>query len=124
MDLVAVDVPDLPNLYPRGPVQSSPTIYVRFHSRNGSNWYGSDKDRYNYWFDDAALTEWIDALTRVREETKRVFLLFNNCHRSQAAENAGRMAELIRRLAPTMEVVRPFAEPPTMPRQPSLFDDT
>ena len=124
MDLVAVDVPDLPNLYPRGPVQSSPTIYVRFHSRNGSNWYGSDKDRYNYWFDDAALTEWIDALTRVREETKRVFLLFNNCHRSQAAENAGRMAELIRRLAPTMEVVPPFAELPTMPRQPSLFDDT
>ena len=32
--IVAVDVPDLPGLYPRGWVQSGPVAYVRFHSRN------------------------------------------------------------------------------------------
>src|SRR5260370_21694635 len=31
LDLVAVDAPDLPNLYPGGLVQSSPRIYVRVH---------------------------------------------------------------------------------------------
>src|SRR5262249_581939 len=45
MDVVSVDVPDLPNLYPRGLVQSSSRLYVRFHSRRAENWYKSDKDR-------------------------------------------------------------------------------
>src|SRR5262245_20949485 len=48
LGLVAVDVPELPNLYPRGLVQSGPAVYVRFHSRNAGNWYRSDKDRYDF----------------------------------------------------------------------------
>src|SRR5262245_37699081 len=50
VDLVSVDVPDLPGLYPRGLVQSGLRIYVRFHSRNAGNWYLSDKERYDYTF--------------------------------------------------------------------------
>jgi uncharacterized protein YecE (DUF72 family) len=121
IDLVAVDVPDLPNLYPRGWVQSGPRAYVRLHSRNATNWYRSDKDRYDYDYDDAALAEWIQALRTAADRTDRVLLLFNNCQRSQAAENARRMRELLARLAPEHQVVGPFA-PAVEGTQRLLFD--
>jgi uncharacterized protein YecE (DUF72 family) len=122
LDLVAVDVPDLPGLYPRGLVQSSPRLYVRFHSRNAAAWYGSDKERYDYDYGDPALTEWVEALAAAADRSERVLLLFNNCHRGQATENARRMRELLLRLAPELDVVEPFAEPPG-PRQRSLFGE-
>jgi uncharacterized protein YecE (DUF72 family) len=122
LDLVAVDVPDLPGLYPRGLVQSSPRLYVRFHSRNAAAWYGSDKERYDYDYDYGALVEWVEALAPLADRNERVLLLFNNCHRGQAAENARRMRELLARLAPELTVVEPFADPPG-PRQRSLFGE-
>jgi uncharacterized protein YecE (DUF72 family) len=122
LDLVAVDVPDLPGLYPRGLVQSGPVLYVRFHSRTAENWYRSDKDRYDYDYDDQALVEWIEALRRNENPSDRVLLLFNNCQRSQAAANAQRMRELLSRMDTGMEVVQPFAAPQTESQQRLLFD--
>jgi len=120
VDLVAVDAPDLPGLYPRGLVQSTPRIYVRFHSRNAGNWYQSDKQRYDYDYSDAELSEWITALAGVAGRAERALLLFNNCHRAQAVKNAQRMRELVARLAPQLEVVEPAAAPAVEQR--SLFD--
>ena len=108
LDLVAVDAPALPNLYPSGLVQSGPHVYVRFHSRKSQNWYLSDKDRYDYDYDENALTQWMHALQRNEATTERVSLLFNNCHRGQAAQNAQRIAQLLARMAPTMEIVSAF----------------
>jgi uncharacterized protein YecE (DUF72 family) len=122
LHLVAVDVPDLPGLYPRGLVQSGPLVYVRFHSRNAQNWYRSDKDRYDYDYDDQALGEWIEALRRKEHPGDRVLLLFNNCQRSQAAANAQRMRELLSRMGAGMEVVPPFAAPESGNQQRLLFD--
>ena len=45
---MAVDAPDVPQLYPSGLVQSTRRVYVRLHSRNAGNWYLSDKERYVY----------------------------------------------------------------------------
>jgi uncharacterized protein YecE (DUF72 family) len=39
VDLVAVDVPDIAALFPRGWVQAGSTAYVRLHSRDGTKWY-------------------------------------------------------------------------------------
>ncbi len=122
LDLVSVDVPDLPGLYPRGLTVSGPRLYVRFHSRNAANWYGPDKDRYDYYYDDEALTEWIDALMKTADGGQRILLLFNNCQRSQAAANAQRMRKLLSRLAPGIEVVAPFGPPPEEAQQRLLFD--
>ncbi len=122
VDLVSVDVPDLPGLYPRGLVASGPRLYVRFHSRNAANWYGPDKDRYDYHFEDEELSEWIDALMQTADGGQRVLLLFNNCQRTQAAANAQRMRELMSRLAPAIEVVEPFASPSQGVQQRLLFD--
>jgi uncharacterized protein YecE (DUF72 family) len=122
LDLVSVDVPDLPGLYPRALVQSSPRLYLRFHSRNAGNWYRSDKERYDFTYDDAVLGEWVSALADVADRNEHVLLLFNNCHRGQAAANAQRMRELLAEMAPQLTVVAPFAEPPG-PQQRGLFDE-
>ena len=115
--IVAVDVPDLPGLYPRGWVQSGPTAYVRFHSRN-ANRYRSDKDRYDYDYDDAALNEWVEAAAAgVGRRDERTLFLFNNCFRSQAAVNARRI-ETLMAPQPGLVVTPPPAVPP---EEPSLF---
>jgi uncharacterized protein YecE (DUF72 family) len=120
LELVAVDVPDIPALYPRGLVQSGSRIYVRLHSRNAASWYLSDKERYDYDYDDAALTEWIDAVNGAAGRTRQALLLFNNCQRSQAVNNARRMTTLFRQAArPGTTLVAPFASGPV---QRSLFD--
>jgi uncharacterized protein YecE (DUF72 family) len=114
VDLVAVDVPDLPGLYPRGLVRSTSRVYLRLHSRSAANWY-RDESRYDYDYRDDELAEWIAALSN--EPASEGLLLFNNCQRAQAAANARRMRELLTRLAPELEVV----EPPAV-RERLLFD--
>jgi uncharacterized protein YecE (DUF72 family) len=121
LDLVAVDVPDLPALFPRGWVQSGRRAYVRLHSRNAGNWYHGDKERYDYSYSDRELLEWVESLrTAARERTEEVLFLFNNCYRGQAVHNADRLRELIEEQTPQFSVVRPFTERP--PKQRSLFD--
>jgi uncharacterized protein YecE (DUF72 family) len=121
MDLVAVDVPDIPALYPRGLFQSGPRLYVRFHSRNARNWYASDKERYDYDYSDVELQEWIGQLQSQSDKSDRAMLLFNNCQRSHAVVNAQRMRELIVRQAPDLHLVEP-PPAPAEPQQPLLFE--
>jgi uncharacterized protein YecE (DUF72 family) len=118
LDLVAVDVPPLPGLYPSGWVQSGSRAYVRLHSRNAANWYRGEKGRYDYDYTDAALSEWIEA-ARSAVDTRETLFLFNNCHRSQAANNAQRMRTLFAEEMPQANVIGPFAAPP--PAQGLLF---
>jgi uncharacterized protein YecE (DUF72 family) len=120
LDLVAVDVPDIPALYPRGLVRSGPRLYVRFHSRNAGNWYLSDKERYDYHYPDAALQEWAGSLAAAAGRTHEAFLFLNNCRGGQAVDNARRLRELLRGRGPQVEVVEP-PEPQEV-RQRTLFD--
>jgi uncharacterized protein YecE (DUF72 family) len=132
LDLVAVDVPDLDRLYPRGLVYSGPRIYVRFHSRTANNWYLSDKERYDYDYSDEALTDWIEALQTTPPGTTSAWLLFNNCHRAQAAANAQRLRQLLAERSAgkgpaaegfvPLEVIDPFGLPPAGMKQGLLFD--
>jgi uncharacterized protein YecE (DUF72 family) len=116
--LVSVDAPAIPALYPSGLVQSTPLCYVRFHSRRASSWYASDKERYDYLYTDDELRAWIDALTAKATDTKRAFVLFNNCERGQAALNARRMMALFAG-EKSISLVPPFAQPGK--QQPLLF---
>jgi uncharacterized protein YecE (DUF72 family) len=113
VDLVSVDAPGLPGLFPRGWVQSTSTAYVRLHSRDSDKWYRSGQERYDYDYTDAELGEWVaEAARRQREGgTERALLLFNNCSRSQATVNAKRMLALLGAEAPQLRVVGPFASP-------------
>jgi uncharacterized protein YecE (DUF72 family) len=123
LDLVSVDVPDLPALFPGGLVRAGSRIYVRFHSRNATNWYLSDKDRYDFNFTDAILREWIDALREAAGSVTHALVLFNNCHRAQAAANAERLRELLEKFAPELPVVTPFAQRVDEPQQGLLFEE-
>ncbi|MFO0928650.1 MAG: DUF72 domain-containing protein [Gemmataceae bacterium] len=121
LDLVAVDVPDLPGLFPRGWVQSTSTAYIRLHSRNADKWFRGDGERYDYDYPDDELNEWVAKLVRhdALGTTERALLLFNNCQRSQAAVNARRMIELLGTQAPQLNVIGPFAA--ARPVQKTLF---
>lgn len=123
IDLVSVDVPDIPALYPGGLVQSGSRIYVRWHSRSADNWYRNDKERYDYDYNDTELTEWVESLRGVAGRAEQALLLFNNCHRAQAAANANRMRELLARMAPELQVVEADPAPEPSPQQRLLFDD-
>jgi len=122
LDLVAVDAPDLPGLFPRGWVQSTRAAYVRLHSRNADKWYRSGEERYDYHYSDNELGEWIDELVRrdVEGGTERALFLFNNCQRSQAAVNARRMQQLFGERAPFVDLVPPMAS--SVPVQGTLFE--
>lgn len=122
LDLVAVDAPDIPQLYPSGLVQSTGRVYVRLHSRNAGNWYLSDKERYDYTYDDAALGEWVEAVLRAAGRTQEALLLFNNCRHSQGVDNARRLMSLFRNAGRGATVVAPFASAAAAPVQRGLFD--
>jgi uncharacterized protein YecE (DUF72 family) len=120
MDIVSVDVPPAAGLFPTGLVLSSRTAYIRFHSRNEAAWYQSDAERYDYLYSDAEMGEWVAALDRRRREMDRAIVFFNNCRRSQAAQNARRFVELITSQGHGMNVVEPRTPRPGPQRD--LFD--
>jgi uncharacterized protein YecE (DUF72 family) len=119
VDLVSVDVPNLPDLYPRGLVQSTERAYIRLHSRKAENWYGSDQERYDYNYSREEMTEWISSLTLAESKVRQAYVLFNNCHHSQAAANAKQFRDLLRTIPKGAELVEP---PVSLPRQRTLFD--
>jgi uncharacterized protein YecE (DUF72 family) len=107
LHIVSVDVPDIPNLFPRVLVQSSRLIYIRLHSRRKDAWYTDDKSRYDYLFSDQEMLEWLEALAKAEGKADKALLLFNNCFSSQAALNALRVKELLTQLKTPLEVVEP-----------------
>jgi uncharacterized protein YecE (DUF72 family) len=107
LHLVSVDVPNIPNLYPRRLVMSSRLIYIRLHSRNKDAWYADNKSRYDYLYSDKELIEWIDALIQASASADRALMLFNNCHSSQAAMNAQRVQKLLAQMNTPLQVVSP-----------------
>ena len=119
VDLVSVDVPELPGLYPRGMVRSGPTVYVRLHSRDAAKWYLAGADRYDYDYTDGELQDWIDATEETARQAGvgRFLFLFNNCAGSLAAHNARRLREMLGQQMPQSNVIAP-----TAPVERSLFD--
>jgi uncharacterized protein YecE (DUF72 family) len=106
IDLVSVDVPDVPSLYPSGLVQSTDRIYVRLHSRIAGNWYQSEKERYDYDYDDTALSEWVEEVMRAGRQTREALVLFNNCYHGRAPKNARRIMSLFQSAG--AQVMAPF----------------
>src|SRR5262249_42666356 len=97
MELIAVDVPDLPQLFPRGIVDvRASRVYVRLHSRQAVKWTGHGTARYAYDFSDDELREWLGRIRPMAPQLTDVFLIFNNCHGGQAIANARHIADLFR----------------------------
>jgi uncharacterized protein YecE (DUF72 family) len=98
--LVTVDEPDLPELYPSLAVVTNPRLfYVRFHGRNTLGWQSHKMaTQFDYDYSDRELETWIDdRLRRLIDAAKTGAIFFNNHVRGQAARNAKRLLELLRK---------------------------
>ncbi|MBX7105063.1 MAG: DUF72 domain-containing protein [Gemmataceae bacterium] len=115
---IAVDVPDLPALFPRGLVRSGHTLYVRFHTRSANAWHTADRERLEYDYPEETLAAWAEQIAHEAPAVNDAYLIFNNCRGPHAITNAQRMHDLLAgRLG--VHVVDPFAAP--LPTQLSLF---
>jgi len=91
-----VDEPELDGLPDQRVLYTAEPAYVRFHSRDAEKWYAKGgKDRYNYLYKEEELEEWLPKIEKLSKKAKKVYVFFNNCHQSQAAQNARRLGELL-----------------------------
>lgn len=77
--------------------------YLRLHGRNKENWFRKGiptSRRYDYWYDETELREFVDAVRAMRNEASRVFVMFNNCHEAAGIKNALVMQEMIETCQP------------------------
>jgi len=86
--LVVPDVPDLEGLFRIGPAATTPTGYLRLHSRNAHQWYAGMAKRYDYDYSKEELQDIARDWARGDEPLDMVYVFFNNCHGGQAARNA------------------------------------
>ncbi len=91
-----VDEPQLPGLLPPLAVATSPIGYVRFHGRNREAWWqhNDPAERYNYYYTEAELQEWVPRIQRLAKHTRKVYVFTNNHPHGQAVQNAKRLQAL------------------------------
>lgn len=93
-----VDEPELRGLFPPIAVSTSPNVsYVRFHGRNAGKWWNHDdpSERYDYLYDEDELRSWADKILKLSENSRKTYVLFNNCYEGKATENARQMQSLL-----------------------------
>ena len=72
--------------------------YVRFHGRNVHTWEArgaSASERFDYYYSDEELGEWVPRLRSLLEETERTYAMFNTNKGDQGVVNAMRLARLM-----------------------------
>lgn len=92
--LVAVDEPDLPGLFPKLDVVTSPDLfYIRFHGRNVKGWRsGSMQKQFDYDYTSDELREWTESkIEKMAKQACKGVVFFNNHVRAQAPANARTM---------------------------------
>ncbi|MEW6723560.1 MAG: DUF72 domain-containing protein [Bacillota bacterium] len=114
----AVDEPQLPGLIPPVVAVTSPLSYLRFHGRNAARWWKHEAawERYDYLYREDELAEWLPRIREMDDASGQVLVLFNNCHRGQAATNAMMLEKMLR------EAGFQVAEPHRGGEQIELFD--
>lgn len=97
--LVAVDTPDIKELFPTVDIVTSPDLfYVRLHGRNTRGWRsGNMQKQFNYDYADNELREWADErIEKMAEHTRNGLIFFNNHVQAQAPGNAMRLTGMLR----------------------------
>jgi uncharacterized protein YecE (DUF72 family) len=103
MAYVCVDEPQgTPASVPPVAVTTSPALaVVRFHGRRVETWRQpaiGPSERFHYRYTGAELGEWVPRIRALAAESNAVHVAMNNCHRSDAVDNA---RDLLRLLAET-----------------------
>lgn len=94
---VCVDEPQLEGLVPPVTVTTSPIGYLRFHGRNQKDWWQPKKayQRYNYLYSQEELTQWLPGIERLKKESSRLYISFNNHYQGKAFQNARTLMTLL-----------------------------
>ena len=72
--------------------------YVRFHGRNRDTWESkgtSASERFNYYYSEEELREWLPELRYLQEATRTSHILFNTNYQDQGIANARMLAGLL-----------------------------
>jgi len=77
---------------------TSNTAIVRFHGRNHDAWEKPGtkaSDRFNYWYQDEELQEWVPRIKELAVNANWVHVLFNTNYQDQGMVNARKIASLL-----------------------------
>ncbi len=77
---------------------TAPWTVIRLHGRNVAGWQkGAGVEAADeYLYSEEELREWAERARSLAARVERLFVMFNNCTRGQAAVNAARMVDLFR----------------------------
>lgn len=97
VSFACVDEPPIPGLMPPLAVATASPGYVRFHGRNGANWYEHDRpeQRYDYRYSPSELRDWAKKIAGLDQKVGKVLVFFNNHFQGKAAEAAKIMKHLV-----------------------------
>jgi uncharacterized protein YecE (DUF72 family) len=89
---VIVDAPktDAKNLVPTVIALTHPLGYIRMHGRNAKTWNVRGKsaaERFDYLYSEEELREWAKPLQELAEQSKELYVMFNNNGRSRAPDH-------------------------------------
>ena len=79
-------------------VATTDVAYVRFHGRNHETWEkkgAAASERFNYYYTEQELQEWVPSLLVLRETTTATHVLFNTNYQDQGVVNARQLAGLL-----------------------------
>ena len=99
---VIVDAPPAGHAIPRVTTATAPTAVFRLHGRNAEGWLRqlrgeapSVREKYDYLYSEGELRALLPEIEAVGEETKEVFISFNNNTRDYPVKNALMMKRLL-----------------------------
>lgn len=94
---VCVDEPELSGLLDKRCIAASDTAYIRFHGRNDKKWWDHKEayERYDYLYNEDELSEWKNKIKSLEQESKNIFVSFNNHFQAQAVKNARMLREML-----------------------------
>ena len=95
---VNIDEPSLNGLLPPQEYVSSHAGYIRFHGRNGKDWWdGKGSARYNYEYSEEELRQWLTRIGTILRKTYKSYIFFNNHPQGKAVKNAQQIMEIIKK---------------------------
>ena len=96
---VCVDEPPgLNSSFPPLAAVTAPVTAVRFRGRNAQTWEdrsASTDQRFNWWYSEEELSEWLPRIQQLAAESREVYLSFSTKAEDQSVINAGRLQRLL-----------------------------
>ncbi len=97
---VTADEPQYSSLatIPFVPAVTSDVAYIRLHGRNRQTWLKrgiATSLRYDYLYSNQQLHDFVPVVDNLAAQTKKSFIMFNNCHGSKGIRNATTMKRIL-----------------------------